>query len=49
MWGQEESHLVGTYLGKHTNAKKILTEKKKHKLILTEIFICSNFSIPLLN
>jgi hypothetical protein len=40
---------VGTYLGKHTNAKKILTEKKKPKLVFTEIFICIDFSIPLLN
>jgi len=49
MWGLEESHLVGTYLGKQTNEKKILTKKKKPKLILTEIFICIDFSIPLLN
>jgi hypothetical protein len=47
--GLEESQLVGTYLGKQTNAKKILTEKMKPKLILTEIFICFGFSIPLLN
>jgi len=40
---------MGTYLGKQTNAKKNLTEKKKPKLILTEIFICIGFSIPLLN
>jgi hypothetical protein len=40
---------MGTYLGKQTNAKKILTEKKKPKLILTKNFICIRFSIPLLN
>jgi hypothetical protein len=49
MWGLEESHLVGTYLRKQTNAKNILTKKKKPKLIFTEIFICIDFSIPLLN
>jgi hypothetical protein len=38
MWGLEESHLVGTYLGKHTNAKKILTKKKKPKLIFQFLY-----------
>ncbi len=40
---------MGTYLGKETNAKKKLTEKKKPKLVLIEIFICIDFSIPLLD
>ncbi len=30
MWGLEESHLVGTYLGKQTNANKILIKKKRN-------------------